>query len=278
MPVVTLQITGPADSGKTEVANHIATALQPVKPYYLRVDAVRPSQPSLRLNQPLPLMKEARRLLVDPGSIYQPISDAIGAIATTDPNAVIIVENDNEPCFRAAYPYHIKCFVIPGAAESELFRTQEEVATAIRQTMEDTGAFTTAVFGIEAGPGDSSILPATDSVATADAEVPDDDEVQEFLESDIGYEIAGRMRLRDPFQAIIESELVVLNDGRRPWTQDELASAKRLHTLCTSMNQRLERHCYFVPMTRSTDEDRKNKYSLSNTALRLIAAAQNSPL
>ncbi len=280
MSVVTLQITGPADSGKTDVANHIATALAPSRPYYLRVDAVRPPHPNLRLSRPLPLMKNARRLLVDPGSIYESVSEAIGVIATVDPDAIVIVENDNEPCFRAAYPYHIKCFVLAGAKESDVFRSQKEVADAIRHTMEDTGAFASAVFGMEAGPGDSSILPATEATpATRSAnDLQDDSEVQEFLESDIGFEIAGRMRLKDPFQAIIESEMVVLNDAKRPWTQDELSSIKRLHAHCTAMNQRLERHCFFVPITRSVEEDRNNRYSLSNTVVRLTAAAKNQPI
>ena len=217
MPVAILHVSGPACAGKTAIAAAFAASCGDRPVYHLRVDAERDDVPALRLTPTLPAMRDARRVVSAPGVVFEVISAAVGDFAASDPDATIIVETNNDPCFRHGYPWDVQIFLVPPPpAPRTIFRTQDELANSIRAMMHDTNGFAAAMFGLEHGPGDSSMLPA---VAGA---VDEDDEpmeiVEAFLASDIGADIICRMRLQSEYQGLLDSDIVLLNEANGLWT------------------------------------------------------------
>ncbi len=246
MSVAILHISGPPNAGKTAVAVGFAEHRSGRDTYYLRLDTEREGVPALRLSQPLPVVTDPRRIVTQPGVVFETLAQAVGDIAQQDADATVIVETDNEPCFRHAYPWHARVFCLPPIHDPRtVFRTREQIAMAIRELMEDTHSFAAELFGLEHGPGDSSMLPSIESKQIVEGEASAE-MVEEFLASDVGAEIACRMRLHSEYYAIMESDILLLSESRGPWTGTAAESASMLGQLLDSTRARLDRHMHLV--------------------------------
>lgn len=230
MSVAILHISGPPNSGKTATAVGFAEHRGKKPTYYLRLDTEREGAPALRLSQPLPLVADPRRLVSKPGVVFETLAEAIGEIAQRDADATIVVETDNEPCFRHACPWHARLFCLPPVPNPRsLFRTREEINKALKELMEDTRSFAAEMFGLEKGPGDSSMLPAMESKQILEADASE--LLEEFLASEVGTDISFRMRLHSDYYAIMDSDILVLSESGGSWNGAAAESAGMLRQL-----------------------------------------------
>ncbi|HPF38357.1 MAG TPA: hypothetical protein P5081_04760 [Phycisphaerae bacterium] len=253
MSVAVLHISGPPDAGKTATAIGFAEFRGDRPAYYLRLDTQREGAPALRLSRPLPVVAEPRRLVAAPGVVFETLAAAIGEIAQRDADATVIVETDNEPCFRHAYPWHARVFCVPPINDPRVvFRTREQIAKAVKELMEDTHSFAAEVFGLEHGPGDSSImLPAmeTRQIVEADRPIVETDTtelLEQFLASEVGVDITFRMRVHTEFYAIMDSDVLVMSEARGAWTGAAAETGGMLRQLLEMTRARLGRSVFPV--------------------------------
>lgn len=241
MSVAILHISGPPDAGKTATAIGFAESRGERPTYYLRLDTEREGAPALRLSRPLPIVREPRRLVTKPGVVFETLAAAIGEIAQQDANATVIVETDNEPCFRHAYPWHARVFCLPPVSEPRVvFRTRDQIAKAVKELMEDTRSFAAEVFGLEKGPGDSSMLPAMESKQILEADTTE--LLEEFLASEVGSDITFRMRLHTEYYAIMDSDVLVMSESSGLWNGAAAETAGMLSQLLEMSRARLGRN------------------------------------
>lgn len=243
MSVAILHISGPPDAGKTATAVGFAEYRGDRPTYYLRLDTEREGAPALRLSRPLPVLAEPRRLVSKPGVVFETLAEAIGDIAQRDGDATIVVETDNEPCFRNACPWHARVFCLPPVHDpGTLFRTRDEINEAIKVLMEDTRSFAAEVFGLEHGPGDSSMLPAMESKQIIEADTSE--LLEEFLASEVGADISHRMRLHSEYYAIMDSDILVLSESRGSWTGAAAQISNMLRQLLDSTRANVGRQVH----------------------------------
>ncbi|MCB9853395.1 MAG: hypothetical protein H6819_09900 [Phycisphaerales bacterium] len=241
MSVAILHISGPQNAGKTATAIGFAEFRGKRPTYYLRLDTEREGVPALRLSQPLPVVVEPRRLVTRPGVVFETLAAAVGEIAQQDADATVIVETDNEPCFRHAYPWHARVFCLPPVSEPRVvFRTRDQIAKAVKELMEDTRSFAAEMFGLEHGPGDSSMLPAVESKQILEADTTE--LLEEFLASEVGSDITFRMRLHTDYYAIMDSDVLVLSESSGAWNGPAAETAGMLRQLLEMSRARLGRN------------------------------------
>ncbi len=208
-----LHISGPSGSGKTMLARMLAARAESGPPYYLRFDVREDhAAPPLRLSVPLDEMADSARRTVRSDLVFEEVSEAISEIAPSDARPTIIVETGADPCFRHAYPYDVKVFMLALPDELEMvFRSPAAAAVAIDRAMDDTTEFAAELFGLDRDFQDSGNLPALDAAKDRRASAGVLQSAEEFLQSDVGTEIASRMQLQPAYHAIIDSEVILLN-------------------------------------------------------------------
>lgn len=263
MSVAILHISGPPNAGKTALAVGLAEFRGKRPTYYLRLDTEREGAPALRLSQPLPVVVDPRRIVSKPGVVFETLSEAIGDIAQRDADATIIVETDNEPCFRHACPWHARVFCLPAISNPHvLFRSRDEIDQAVKALMEDTRSFAAEMFGLEKGPGDSSMLPAMESRQILESDALD--LLEEFQLSEIGADITYRMKLHTEYYAIMDSDVLVLSESSGPWNGAAIKAAKMLNDYLETARSELNRE---VKLTRCNPADASSPMSRSCLAM-----------
>lgn len=199
--------------------------------------------------------------------VFEEVSEVLKAVAAADENAMIFVETDALPCFRHAYPYHAKVFLMTTPVSlGNIFRTPTETAGAIDKAMNDTAEFAAQIFGLEQSSHDSAVLPAVDP-GERKAYFGSAQSVEEFLASDVGTEITSRMQLQPEYHSIIESDVVLLNEalGRNGDLTEQCA--QRIETLLENLRLRLDRQPWFAVCDPADERD-----SLAQRALQKIEA------
>jgi len=274
VPSTILHISGPPASGKTTLAELLAAMTPGTKPDYIRFDLGSDTAPrTLRIAGSLPDMAGITHQTVHSELVFEKIADAIKTIAENQAGDTIFVETNAQPCFRHAYPYHVKVFVmLPPPTLGVIFRSESETAEAIQRAMGDTAEFASELFGMGAGPQDSTILP---TAKLPDAKAQPAQSIEEFLNSDVGTEIAARMQLQPEYHAIMDSDVILLNVGL---CHDEAVTArcaKRIDALLETLRQRLGRQNWFIVCNPFDGDDPRCRRGLEKIEALLEAAKAN---
>ena len=278
MPATILHISGPPQSGKTSIARRLAARLEPHKPHHVRLDTRdRSTPPALRLASPLDEMASSTRRYVTPKLVFEEASEVLQAVAGDEDNAIIFVETDTQPCFRYACPYDVKVFVMrPPRSFEAVFRSSIETVSAIERAMDDTSEFAAELFGLERDWQDSGILPALDpkmqrsSTGTAQS-------VEEFLESDIGAEIATRLHLQPEYHTIIDSDVILLNLAAEHDTEVVLKCAEKIEALLNGLKRRLGRQNWFAACDPLDRNDPLSRHGIERMLALLKTARTREP-
>lgn len=248
MSATILHISGPPACGKTTLAKILARRAANSKPFFLRlaVRKERPVQP-LRLSVAMDEMADCVRRTVRSDLVFEEVSGAIAEIAPSDRRPTIIVETGTEPCFRHAYPYDVKVFVMAVPEDMEtVFRNPSETAVAIDRAMEDTSEFAAELFGLDRDFHDSGSLPAIEATKDSGTRAGVVQSAEEFLYSDVGAEIASRMQLQPAYHAIIDSDVILLNLAVGRDRALAAPCARQIVSLLEPLQRRLGRRYWFA--------------------------------
>lgn len=272
-----LHISGPPKSGKTGLVERLAANLNSHPPHLVRFHLKKVGRsPTLRPAQPLAaLASSKRRDLVDPKRVFEAITEAVQEIMQLNDAAPIIIETDAEPCFRHAYPYDVKVFIMrPPRNLSDVFRSARDAATAMQRALEDTAEFAAEMFGLHPEPLDAGLLPdadppkrmARDSLGCTH---------NEFLNSDIGMEVSARMMLHPAYHAVVESDVILLNEGLPSDCQAIAELSKQLDTLLEGVRRQLKRQAWFASCNPLDENDRVASMGVERI-LALLTATRKS--
>ncbi|MFQ5429928.1 MAG: hypothetical protein ACE5E1_06420 [Phycisphaerae bacterium] len=272
MTATVLHISGPAGSGKTTLAGMLAARMSAAEVHHVRFHLLEDHRPPpLRVAVPLEEVATSTRHFVDPRRVFEDVADVIRTAADGREDAVLLVETDAEPCFRHAYPYHVKVFIVPSPAALEtVFRSPREAAVAIERAMDDTAEFAAEFFGLGPDPSDSGMLPPIQPQATSRPAATQS--VEEFIRSDVGTEITTRMQLQPEYHPIIESDVILLNTGRAHPSRWTSLCARNIEVLLETMRRRLGRRYWFAACDLADDRDPQVARSLEWVEALLDAA------
>lgn len=269
MPLATLFISGPRHSGKTAVAHVVAQNVVPGPVHYLRLrhapdsytNTVIPAEPAQ-----LGLDVEARwaschLVQYTADRVFETLPEGLRTVRRLQRTGFTIIEADGDATLRHAYPYDYRVFVMsPPRGQQEVFRDPQASADALREVMQDTAAFASEIFGVDlAGLDDTAMgirtVPARQPLRAenvADVHISDV-QLQQFLNSPLGAEIACRIQLQAEYYALVESDVAVINTGVRPNNSSLDLCVKRLEKLLARVRQEARR-CSFLYWGDVTDD------------------------
>lgn len=237
-----LHISGPRGAGKSTLVRLIASLACADRVHHIRFDLHGDDAvPHLRLVDREPAKIRNHHCYVSPQTVFETFAEVVPSVTCPDESSVLMIETDAHPCFRNAYPYDGKVFIMPPPARlDDVFRQPEETAGAIDRAMHDTAEFAAELFGLErVGPQDSAWLPALDARDVRN--LGDHQTVDEFLNSPIGIEIAARLHLRPMFQGIVDCDVVFVNTSLGGNMSVLRACTERLERLIEPLRERLKR-------------------------------------
>ncbi len=208
MGLCVIFVSGPRRSGKSAVVRTMIDRLWERKPHYIRLvkeggDKGRPKTPAPTAS--VSPIASARWLEYDADRIFEILPEALTAIHKEDRFGSVVLEADTDSELRHAYPYDHRLFVMPNPTRiEEVFRNPHGAAAEFQRVLDDTQAFASEVFGL------------TDAYME-DCDPPEDrpalsaSQIRSFLRSPLGDELATRIQLRQPYQALVESDVIVVN-------------------------------------------------------------------
>ncbi len=271
-----LHISGPPASGKTALANALATRRPANRSTLVRFDLPNENgTPPLRIARSFDTFANSLRYCVNPDLVFEQVSDALRSIEAPFPDDLLLVETNAEPCFRHAYPYDIKIFVFsPPDSMDAIFRTPSETVGAIERAMHDTAEFAAEMFGLERSPFDSAALP---SIHSDDRRVTATQTTEEFLDSDVGTEIASRLHLRPRYHAVIDSDVILLNTPADRDAAIAAECAEKIETLLDPLRQRLDRDSWFAACDLHDPQNTQTRRALDHIDSLLMTAETTTP-
>ena len=208
MGLCVIFVSGPRRSGKSAVVRTMIDRLWERKPHYIRLvkeggDKGRPKEPA-----PTPSespIASARWLEYDADRIFEILPEALAAIHKEDRFGSVVLEADTDSELRHAYPYDHRLFVMPNPARiDEVFRNPHGAAAEFQRVLDDTQAFASEVFGLTDAQADDCDPPEDRQALSAS-------QIRSFLRSPLGDELATRIQLHQPYQALVESDVIVVN-------------------------------------------------------------------
>jgi hypothetical protein len=251
MSPVVVHISGPRASGKTTLARILAVRSGDRRPHYLRfyVAGVQDSPP-LRLLQPIEEMASVHRRDCRPELVFEEVLEAIRRVGGNGER--VIVETDTEPCFRNAYPYDVKLFIMScPAAMEQVFRRPGEAMEAIGRALDDTTQFAAEVFGMPPEGTRLSRFPGSSGAA----EAADGREAGGFLPTDVGADIASRLHLQPAYQPLLDSDVVVFNEGLGEFGDAALNCSARIEALFNALRRLVGRRSFYTAWEPLNTED-----------------------
>ncbi len=228
MSLQTVLINGPPAVGKSKVAALIASEVLPGARYYLRLrppvsDRSSGTVPCAQVGD-LPPGDEwegAFTVFYTPDRLFETLPDALRLIRRLNRDARVVIESHSDPAVRSAYGYDLSVFVmrVPGDLQ-DVFRPRIEVAEAVREAMLDTGAFAAEMFGLPPLPDVDADLEQSAAGRPTGVElllksvrrVIPDEEYEAFLATPLGAEVEARAQLRPAYQAMLEAEVILVNN------------------------------------------------------------------
>ena len=248
MSLKTLLINGPVPCDKRAIARLVAEHGVGRPVHLLRLDGARDGHTNAV--QPLEVGQtssagawaSAHCVSYTCDRVFETIPDALRAVHALERNAFVILEADQDPSIRHAWPYDYRIFAMPAPASVfDVFREPHAAADALRQVMEDTAAFATEIFGLF----DANGLDDSKGVHHGRSEVVDaagqphqfehlhvgTSHMRHFLRSPIGAEIASRIQLQPDYHALVEADVVVISATRRGCSRPVRACVDRIEKL-----------------------------------------------
>jgi len=232
MPVETLLISGPRCGGKTTAARLITEQVMERPIHYLRMrlatdghtNAVLVDEDTGRRSThpqaTVPDWASSHTVSYTPDRLFEIVPEALRAVRRIERKSFVIIEADEDPALRHAYPYDHRVFVMSNpSSDRAVFRTPEDAASALQQVLHDTAAFASEMFGLfdAAGLDDSMGIQHTKPIQKdADAAALEkldigESQIRQFLTSPLGAEISCRVQLQPEYHAVVESDVVVIN-------------------------------------------------------------------
>ncbi len=227
-------VNGPRRSGKSTIIRQMIADVYRPAPHYLRLtrydgDKPRPA-PGTGGNPCDCGVASAAWVEYDPQRVFETLPEALAVVARRDPNAQVVIEADADPCLGQAFSYHARLFVMRApVGEHEVFRSCAEAASRLQAALNDTSTFATEVFGLcgEAALADDEAhqnLPGFTPL-----------QMQSFLRSPLGCQLALRSQLQPPYHAILESNVIAMNAALAALNPDADAARRRLDSLVTRL-------------------------------------------
>lgn len=204
-------VSGLRRSGKSAVIRVMVDRLYKRQPHYLRLvkrgsDKVPPPNTSKRPTECG--VASARWLEYDDEHIFEILPDALTTIHRADRFGSVVIEADADPTLRCAYPYDHRVFVMPmPPGVHEVFRDPPRAAEELQRVLDDTASFASEIFGLFNEPKADADEPHEDRGAVMDTHM------RSFLYSPLGDELATRIQLKPPYHGLVESEVIVINNG-----------------------------------------------------------------
>jgi len=239
-----ISISGPPASGKTRLVRAVAARLGGGPMHHIRfhADDGRP-HPALRVMPTEQLGFVSTRCACSSELVFEQVPAEIRR-AAAGPCTVVIIETGAEPCFRHAYPYDVKVFILREPATPDVvFRSTSETAGAIQRAMSDTTIFAAEVYGMPdecdpaAGPSPMAARPRRSPA------LPPGGSLEEFLASELGAELTARCQLQSAYHGIIESDVVVMAASTGNVATG--ACAARIEQMLQVLRERLGRRTWF---------------------------------
>lgn len=236
MGLVVTIVNGPRRSGKSTIIREMVATVYRTPPHYLRLtrndgDKLRPA-PCAAGNPSDCGVASAAWVGYDPERVFEVLPEALAGVARRDPNAHVVIEADADPSLRQAFTYHARLFVMRApAGEHEVFRSCAEAAGRLQAALNDTSTFATEVFGLcgEIGASDDDAhqnLPGFTPL-----------QMQSFLHSPLGCQLALRSQLQPAYHAILDSNVIVMNTAVGGTGPDVDATRRRLDSLVSHMHR-----------------------------------------
>ena len=226
MPLTVILITGPRNGGKTTLVDLIGRDVLDHAPHHIRLVSTETANdamgPPASTAPPTHVAASIQARFTDQ-SAMDVLTDALRAVRRKERYATVLVEGDDAPSLRHAFPYDRRVFVMPAPNEFHaIFRRPGEAAAALRKVMQDTEGFAAEMFGLLF---DETGVQSPDAYAPEErrrrsAKAMDSKEVRRFLNTPLGAEIASRIQLQPGYQGLVESDLVAINTARDAMTKD----------------------------------------------------------
>lgn len=208
-------VSGVPGSGKTALIQTMVDRCFHRPPHYLRLVAGEGNGRSggTRRGPKAPRgVAAARGLWYDPERIFEVLPEALAEIHRKDRFGSVVVEGDTDAALRHAYPYDHRIFMMPRPTSlNDIFRDPALAALELQRVLDDTSAFASEMFGLHVGNGQMDCDPSEARARLTPAQM------EGFLYSPLGDELATRIQLQPAYQGMMESDLVVVNMamGRR---------------------------------------------------------------
>jgi hypothetical protein len=204
-------VSGLRCCGKSALVRGMIDRLWKSEPHYIRLvksgsGKLPPKPTSKRI--PQCGVASARWLEYDADRIFEVLPDALTTIHKRDRYGSVIIEADADPILRHAYPYDHRVFVMPSPETTgEVFRDPYRAAEEFQRALDDTVAFASEVFGLFGRQDQDDFEPSEERPDLTDSQMCG------FLNSPLGEELATRMQLRQPYHALVESDVIIVNPG-----------------------------------------------------------------
>jgi len=261
MSLETLLINGSAGCGKSTVARLIADQVLDGNAHWLRLkqapdaydNAVVPLQD--KVDEPLRTQwSSMHEVTYTVDRVFEMVPDGLRAVHKIERHGFTIIEADDDPSVRHAYPYDYRIFVMsPPTDVHEVFREPEAAALALQQVMQDTATFASEIFGLfDDDDLDDSLgvqhhqedMLASREGALASLESLEitEEQIRHFLSSPIGAEIASRIQLQPGFHALVEADIALINTGIGSGGEPLEECIRRLQKLLSRLRHDARRH------------------------------------
>ncbi len=204
-------VSGLRCCGKSALIRGMIDRLWKTEPHYIRLvrsgsGKLPPKTSSKRI--PHCGVASARWLEYDADRIFEILPDALTAIYKQDRYGSVVIEADADPALRHAYPYDHRVFMMPSPETTvEVFRDPYRAAEEFQRALDDTVAFASEVFGLLGRQEQEDTEPPEQRSDLTDSQM------RGFLDSPLGEELATRIQLQQPYHALVESDVIIVNPG-----------------------------------------------------------------
>ena len=219
MAAKVLLVCGLPKAGKSHIIRLLAEQLACHPPWYVRLAPEGVAGEQATPTTKADLFAGSQTAYYAHDRVSKALPNVLAGIADQHPDAIVLVEAESATPLRYAFPYDYRLFVTPAPSDiHEVFRTTEQASAAMQQVMQDAGAFAAEVFSLidaqDQAEAPALADPRCPFWAPDQADQVSSAQLDRFLATPIGAEVATRIQLQPAFHGLIEADIVVINgDG-----------------------------------------------------------------